>query len=60
MLEALSDLWVPKKKKVPRLGPPTNLRPGGPHKGIKDTPRPEREREALKEEITDVQYPSEE
>jgi len=51
---------VPKKKKVPRLGPPTNLRPGGPHKGIKDTPRPEREREALKEEITDVQYPSEE
>lgn len=33
---------------VPRLGPPVNLRKGGPHKGIKDIPRSEQKRRAIR------------
>src|SRR5256885_675310 len=48
----LSVLLVrkPNKSIVPRLGPPTNLRKGGPHKGIKDLTRSEQERKVFKEE----------
>ena len=39
-----------RKAAVPRLGPPSNLRPAGAHRDKRKKTRAEREREALGEE----------
>jgi hypothetical protein len=44
---------------VPRLGPPTNLRPAGAHKDKRARTRTEIERAALAEESTVERSPSE-
>jgi hypothetical protein len=42
-----------RKAAVPRLGPPTNLRPAGVHKDRRKKTRAQREREALEEQPPD-------
>ncbi len=41
-----------KRKLVPRLGPPLNLRPAGAHKEKRRKPRSEEKRTALMEDVT--------
>ena len=42
-----------RKAALPRLGPPSNLRPAGVHQDKRKKTRAEREREALSEETPD-------